>query len=274
MGLLLRMSVLATVTAMHAALFAWALYRPSQPFVPAQAQSVMLSTSEETLSVALLIEVPVGPMQQATLAQASAALPEPVAPMPQASDEELVASPEPAIAVQRPVSPRTRPGRSSSSATQRQAATHRSAASAALSASAPPPGQAASVSARDDSRSASIGHAADWRARVLAYLAWQQGYPASAMAARLEGRLVARVTIDRQGKVLSVQLQRSSGHAVLDQHALRAIQRRSPLPAPPEDLLADLAALHLNIPVEFNLRKYRSSLSAAPVHLPRSDNRH
>lgn len=50
-------------------------------------------------------------------------------------------------------------------------------------------------------------------------------YPAAALQARIEGRVVVRVSLTEAGKVATVAVQTSSGHAALDAAALAAVRK-------------------------------------------------
>jgi TonB family protein len=58
-------------------------------------------------------------------------------------------------------------------------------------------------------------------------------------AARTTSRtpVVLRIGVDRDGVVVAVDVDRSSGVAAVDAEAVAAVQRASPLPAPPDDLI-------------------------------------
>lgn len=88
-----------------------------------------------------------------------------------------------------------------------------------------------------------------WQARVLGRLNAARTYPASARARRQQGTVMVRFVLDRNGTVLSVSLQKSSGFAPLDREALALPKRTSPLPAPPESIAGD--RIELVVPVEF-----------------------
>jgi protein TonB len=91
-----------------------------------------------------------------------------------------------------------------------------------------------------------------WQGLVLAALDKVKRYPRDAHFARQQGVPYIRFTMDRQGKVLSASLERSSGFRSLDQEALSLPKRAQPLPKPPEDVKGD--AIELVVPVEFFLR--------------------
>lgn len=91
-----------------------------------------------------------------------------------------------------------------------------------------------------------------WESRVLAHLEQRKRYPAEARARRLQGVAYVTFTMDRQGGVLSVKLERTSGHASLDREALSLVRRAQPLPEPPVDMTGD--SIVLTVPVEFFTR--------------------
>ncbi|MBB4842950.1 TonB family protein [Paucibacter oligotrophus] len=91
-------------------------------------------------------------------------------------------------------------------------------------------------------------HSESWQARVLARLENFRSYPPGARARREQGVAHVQLRVDRQGRVLSARLQRSSGHGELDQAALATVRRAQPLPPIPADLPQELELL---VPVEF-----------------------
>lgn len=58
-----------------------------------------------------------------------------------------------------------------------------------------------------------------------------QFYPAEAIAAGLQGDVDVLLVIDESGKVVAARVEHSSGHAVLDDAALRAVRSLTSLPA-------------------------------------------
>ncbi len=61
-------------------------------------------------------------------------------------------------------------------------------------------------------------------------------YPAAAQRDRLQGSVETLFVMNRDGTVLSVQVKTSSGQAMLDEEAMKAIRRAQPLPPIPADL--------------------------------------
>ncbi|MFT3966312.1 MAG: TonB family protein [Sphingobium sp.] len=88
-----------------------------------------------------------------------------------------------------------------------------------------------------------------WQGQVLAALNRKKRYPAWSMSRREQGVPYVRFTMDREGRVLLVQLERSSGFPDLDREAVALPKRSSPLPKPPDDKPGD--TLELVVPVEF-----------------------
>jgi protein TonB len=96
-------------------------------------------------------------------------------------------------------------------------------------------------------------NAADtWEGRVLSQLMKNRRYPSWAMSRREQGIPYVRILMNREGKVLSVRLERSSGFPELDREAVALPKRASPLPKPPDDKPGD--PLELVVPVEFFVR--------------------
>lgn len=88
-----------------------------------------------------------------------------------------------------------------------------------------------------------------WQGQLLAHLDKHKRYPREAQFRRQQGVPYVRFMMDRQGRVLSSRLERSSGFAVLDREAVELPKRAQPLPKPPEDV--EGATIELVVPVEF-----------------------
>ena len=87
---------------------------------------------------------------------------------------------------------------------------------------------------------------------LLAWLAKYKRYPRKAKIRRQQGTAMLYFEMDRKGRVLSYELQESSGYRLLDQEALALIKRAEPLPAMPSSMTQ--AQLELVVPIRFNLR--------------------
>lgn len=101
-------------------------------------------------------------------------------------------------------------------------------------------------------RQASNNISATWEAQLLAHLEKYRRYPAAARARREQGVVHVRFRINREGRLLSTEVLRSSGSTVLDRAALDTLRRAQPLPAiPPEKP----DSLELTVPVEFFVKR-------------------
>lgn len=67
-------------------------------------------------------------------------------------------------------------------------------------------------------------------AQVLAWIERHKRYPPRASDRRLEGEAVVALTLDRRGRLRRVELIQSSGHPLLDEAAIDAVQRADPFP--------------------------------------------
>ena len=96
------------------------------------------------------------------------------------------------------------------------------------------------------------GPSPDYVSLLQAWLARHREYPRTARLRRQEGTALLRFVMDRQGRVLSYRIERSSGVPALDRAVEEMLARASPLPAmPPETRNAQL---ELVVPVRFELR--------------------
>lgn len=88
-----------------------------------------------------------------------------------------------------------------------------------------------------------------WQGHVLAALQKVRRYPREASFRRQQGVPYIRFAMNREGKVLSVRLERSSGVRALDAEAVSLPKRAQPLPKPPDEVKGD--TIELVVPVEF-----------------------
>jgi len=91
-----------------------------------------------------------------------------------------------------------------------------------------------------------------YRAALISHLTAAKRYPRRAQRRRIQGEVTVSFVINKQGLVLSKQLERSSGADILDQAALSMIDRASPLPVPPPGY-GD-GPHSFRIPLSFSLR--------------------
>jgi protein TonB len=96
---------------------------------------------------------------------------------------------------------------------------------------------------------------ASWQTLVAAQLERNKRYPRLAQEQRQEGVVTLRFAIDRQGRVLSVQIDKASGFSLLDEEVLALVQRAQPLPTPPPEIPG--ARIELVVPVRFSIDRTR-----------------
>lgn len=71
------------------------------------------------------------------------------------------------------------------------------------------------------------------RGTLSAYVNGRIDYPLAARREHLQGVVVLRIRLARDGRLLGVRLSRSSGHAMLDRAALASVERLNTMPPPP-----------------------------------------
>jgi protein TonB len=83
----------------------------------------------------------------------------------------------------------------------------------------------------------------DWRAKIERV--GNLNYPEAARQLKLYGSLLITVSIRSDGTVESVEINRSSGHKVLDAAAARIVEMSAPFAAFPPDIKRDTDVLHI-----------------------------
>lgn len=91
-----------------------------------------------------------------------------------------------------------------------------------------------------------------WQSYLLAHLERHKRYPRNAQLRRQEGVVHLRFVMDREGRVATARLERSSGHTSLDDETLALIERAQPLPPPPDEMARE--RIEIVVPVQFFLR--------------------
>jgi periplasmic protein TonB len=81
-------------------------------------------------------------------------------------------------------------------------------------------------------------------------------YPPSAQSEGEQGVTLVAFTINRQGKVTSARIARSSGSAALDEETL-ALVHRVPIPPPPAEMIVDP---QFTLEVRYTLVRYPCSM--------------
>lgn len=83
----------------------------------------------------------------------------------------------------------------------------------------------------------------DWRQKIERI--GELNYPQAAREQRVYGTLVATVSIRSNGSLERVQIDRSSGHKLLDEATMRIVTMAAPYAAFPEDIAKDTDVLHI-----------------------------
>jgi periplasmic protein TonB len=103
-----------------------------------------------------------------------------------------------------------------------------------------------------DASSADVTLLARYQALLQAHLQRFQRYPDSARLANLEGNVEVGFSVSRDGSLLDLWIERSSGHPALDEGALATLRRAAPFPVIPASLPAELG---VSMPMAFSLDK-------------------
>lgn len=178
---------------------------------------------------AMLIELPPAP---------AVAPPPPAPAVIQQPEPEVVVAPKPKLVLEKPKpKPKPKPVVKHPKPTP----TPPVPATKAVQQAEPTPNTApaaAPVAAQASLSSATAAVKATWQSQLLSHLARYKRYPNEARRRGIEGTSQVRFNLDRNGKVLSVELAKSSGNTALDEATLAMIRRASPVPAPPAELLS------------------------------------
>jgi protein TonB len=98
---------------------------------------------------------------------------------------------------------------------------------------------------------ASRAQLAQWRDLVAARLQQNKRYPREAEVHRETGVVTLNFSVNRQGKVLSSRIVKSSGHSSLDDEVLAMLRRAEPLPAFGPAMTQ--STIQLTVPIQFSL---------------------
>jgi protein TonB len=89
----------------------------------------------------------------------------------------------------------------------------------------------------------------DYLSLVVSRIQREKRYPLGARMQGIEGEVKVKFSIDQNGRLAGIEIERSSGFDVLDEEALSMIKRAGPFPAPPE------GPLELSIAIVFLLKE-------------------
>ncbi len=211
-------------------------------------------------------ETPPGPQQTQSApppepaTQPTGPVPAQPVPAPEAVIPPVPPSPAPEVAIPLPPEPPPRPPvqHRPRIVTRRPPIPHPDRRPAAPATTAPPELQAPAASVPATAAPApavpapSSNAVPTWQGRLLGRLEQFKRYPYEAQYRHEQGVAYLRFTMDRNGKVLSARIEKSSDHASLDQETLALIRRAEPLPKPPPEVPGD--PIELTVPIQFFLR--------------------
>jgi len=87
--------------------------------------------------------------------------------------------------------------------------------------------------------------------RLRRHLARYKHYPEDALKRKEEGKVMVEFVLARDGRVLSAEVERSSGYPQIDQAALDMLRRASPVPPLPDRYAGE--RIKIAIPVDFSI---------------------
>lgn len=92
---------------------------------------------------------------------------------------------------------------------------------------------------------------AEWKEIVQGHLKRYVKYPWNARRRKQEGTVNIKLVINRQGEVVEVSLNETSGYKLLDGGVIRKVENIRVFPKPPEEIVGDL--LLFDLPLSFHL---------------------
>jgi protein TonB len=98
----------------------------------------------------------------------------------------------------------------------------------------------------------SAAQVASWHRRIAQQIEQHKGYPPSARARHETGTAQLAFTLDRNGKVITNRIVRTSGSATLDQETIDTVRRAQPFPPPPPNMPGE--TFDFTVPIRFNIR--------------------
>jgi protein TonB len=89
-----------------------------------------------------------------------------------------------------------------------------------------------------------------WTSRISTLLERNKRYPKAAREHRESGVVQVSFTIDREGRLLSSNVKKSSGHGLLDEEAIAILKRAQPFPPVPAEVPGQ--TISMTIPIRFD----------------------
>lgn len=92
-----------------------------------------------------------------------------------------------------------------------------------------------------------VGNAADYYTQLTRRLGQYRYYPKSALEAQQEGRVVVRILIARDGRLIDVQVEQSSGWPAIDAAETDTVRRAAPFPSFPLGMAGETATFRSSV---------------------------
>lgn len=86
---------------------------------------------------------------------------------------------------------------------------------------------------------------------LRAHIAKHKKYPRIAQRRKMQGEVVIEIQIKGDGSLISKNIQKSSGHKVLDKEGMNMMEKSKPFPVPPEAMKDSVTTVI--VPIAFNL---------------------
>ena len=86
---------------------------------------------------------------------------------------------------------------------------------------------------------------------LRAHIAKHKKYPRIAQRRKMQGEVVIAIQIGGDGSLISKNIQKSSGHKVLDKEGMNMMEKSKPFPVPPDTLKNSVT--NVIVPIAFNL---------------------
>ena len=86
---------------------------------------------------------------------------------------------------------------------------------------------------------------------LRAHIAKHKKYPRIAQRRKMQGEVIIAIQIRGDGSLISKNIQKSSGHSVLDKEGMNMMEKSKPFPAPPDTLKNSVT--NVVVPIAFNL---------------------
>ena len=86
---------------------------------------------------------------------------------------------------------------------------------------------------------------------LRAHIAKHKKYPRIAQRRKMQGEVVIAIQIGGDGSLISKNIQKSSGHKVLDKEGMNMMEKSKPFPVPPDTLKNSV--INVVVPIAFNL---------------------